>query len=236
MTVDHVLASHRSLGQSRALRLVYNSTDADPQPILTSNATIVVRSAVPQTVSTRLKVAGVDQGAELFTATTGLSESQDETLRQAVQFDAAGFATGLYPYQLMVTNNYPLSSVSSTVIGNVLVNNEGASAFGAGWTLDGLARLHLAGASPVLTAGDGGVMRFTPEASAGLFAPPADFGAIVEPLAHAVDDLDGDGDLDLAVPDTATGRVFLLLNDGAGGFVTVGSAATSSSAWTACPM
>ena len=47
-------------------------------------------------------MAGVDQGAELFTATTGLLESQDETLRQAVQFDAAGFPTGLYPYRLMV--------------------------------------------------------------------------------------------------------------------------------------
>ena len=75
-------------------------------------------------------------------------ENLDETLRQAVQFDAAGFNTGLYPYRLMVTNNYALSSVSSTVLGAVLVNNEAASPFGAGWTLDGLALLHLAGASP----------------------------------------------------------------------------------------
>ncbi len=125
--------------------------------------------------------------------TPSLSDSQDETLRQAVQFDAAGFATGLYPYRLMVTNNYPLSSVSSTVLGTVLVNNETASPFGAGWTLDGLARLHLAGASPVLTAGDGSILRFTPQAGSGLFGPPADFGSIADPLAHAVADLDGDG-------------------------------------------
>ena len=37
----------RSLGQSRALRLVYISTGADPQPNLTSNVTIVVLSSVP---------------------------------------------------------------------------------------------------------------------------------------------------------------------------------------------
>ena len=152
-----------------------------------------------------------------------VGEHQDETIRQAVPFDAAGFPTGLYPYRLMVTNNYPLSSVSSTVLGTVLVNNEGGSAFGAGWTLDGLARLHLAGVSPVLTGGDGGVMRFTPQAGTELFGPPADFGSIAGPLAHAVADLDGDGDLDLAVPDIITGRVFLLMNDGAGGFTQTGS-------------
>ena len=60
-----------------------------------------------------------------------------------MQFDAAGFDTGRYPYRLMVTNNYSLSSVSSTVLGTVLVNNEAASRFGAGWTLDGLARRRL---------------------------------------------------------------------------------------------
>ncbi len=224
LSVEHLLVGHRSLGQPRGLRLVYNSTSADPRPIIGTKTTIPVRSAVPPTISTRLSVAGVAQGSELHTSTTGLSESIDETIRQAVQFDAAPFATGLYSYDLLITNNYSLSSVSTRLVDTALVNNEQASPFGAGWTLDGLEALHLQGGPlVVLTEGDGSIKRFSPSFTGdGGFGPPTDFGPIGgNPLAHATADLNNDGAVDLAVPDSSTGQIVVLLGDGQGRFPTI---------------
>lgn len=156
LNLDHTLASYRSLGQSRALRLVYNSTHADPRPIVGTLNTISRRAAVPLSISTQLQVAGVNQGAELFMNTRSLNESVDEVVRQAVQFDASQFATGLYPYRLALASHYPRSSVSGSSIGTVLVKNEQKSPFGAGWTLDGLSRLHFApDGNVILSEGDG---------------------------------------------------------------------------------
>ena len=45
---------YRSLGQDRTLSFVYNSTAADPRPIVTTETTIPVVSAVPDSISTRL--------------------------------------------------------------------------------------------------------------------------------------------------------------------------------------
>ena len=84
LSEDHVLASYRSFGQSRALRFVYNSTGADPQPIITSEATIPLISAIPNTVSTRLSVGGVDQGEELFTSTTIPDDPSDPGLDEDI--------------------------------------------------------------------------------------------------------------------------------------------------------
>ena len=169
LTTDHTLVSYRALGQSLAPRLVYNSQHAGPRPIIGFKSTILSRSAVPNSISTRLKVAGVDQGAELFTSTNGLSESVDETIRQAVQFDASSFETGIYPYRLSITNNFSSSSISSVLAGDVLVNNQRMNPFGAGWTLEGLQRLIIqSNGVVVLTEGDGSTLGFRQTSGAGM--------------------------------------------------------------------
>ncbi len=140
-----------------------------------------------------------------------------------MQFDASAFATGSYPYQLLVTNHFGAAAITGVQADTVLVNNEAASPFGAGWTLDGLQRLHNVGlAGVVLTEGDGSILHFRPGFLAdGGFGPPASFGQVVEARAHAIDDFNNDGALDLAVPGETAGKVFILLNDGAGGFPTI---------------
>ncbi|MCZ6789325.1 MAG: hypothetical protein O7D33_05215 [Chloroflexi bacterium] len=141
--VTHTLAGVRSLGVSHPLTLRYTSTHADPRPIIVSDATILQRAAVPKTASLKLRVGGVDQPGELFTDTTGLSESVDETLRQAVQLDGIALPTGRYPYRLTLTSNYLSSSISTFLNGQVIVNNRRSSPFGAGWSLEGLQRTHV---------------------------------------------------------------------------------------------
>ncbi|MCH7679709.1 VCBS repeat-containing protein, partial [candidate division KSB1 bacterium] len=217
---DHTLSSYRSSGQSRSLRFVYNSLHADPQPIINSNTTISVRAAVPRTISTNLRVAGVDQAVEVFTDTSGLSESVDETIRQAVQFDAANLDTGQYVYSLRLTSNYARSSISTNQVGKVLINNQQNSPFGAGWTLDGLQRLILQPNGDVLiTEGDGSALVFTQATpGTGTFSGPTNFPVGNGPASVAVGDFDGDTILDLAVATVFPDRVSILLGDGSGGF------------------
>lgn len=233
LSIAHSLPTHRSHGRNRGLTLVYNSTSADPQPIIVTDATIPVRSAVPETISTTLRVAGIDQAVELFTDTSGLSETVDETIHLAAQWDAAEFPTGAYPYRLLVRNNFARSRVGQAQIGQVLVNNEQDSPLGAGWTLSGLQHLHAqADGNVILTRGDGSLLRFAPMAGGPVgFNGPTEFGLLDKPQAFALDDLDNDGNLDMAVPVTATGKVFIFLGDGLGGFPTIREvvAATPSS-------
>ena len=222
LTADHSLASYRSLNQTRGLRFVYNSTGADPRPVIVTDTTMPMRSAVPNTLSARLNVAGVAQDSEVFTSTTGLSDSVDETVHQAVQFDAAEFATGVYTHDLTVTSNFALSSIGIRQSGEVLVNNEQGSPFGAGWTLDGLERLHVqANGVIILTQGDGSILRFPSLASAsGTFGPPinSDASSTFFQARLAIADFNGDGALDLAVPDDGFD---LYLGDGQGQFPVV---------------
>ena len=222
LTVDHSFASYRSLEQARGVRLIYNILLADPQPIITGTARVQAQSALPNTLSARLSVAGVDRGTALHTGTVGLNENADEEVRQAVQFDASAMPTGLYPYRLTLSNNYNISSVSRVIDGNLLLNNQEDSPFGAGWTLDGLSRLHLGVPDiPILTEGDGSILRFTRDSRA--FGNPADFGSFVSTRTFAIDDFNGDGRQDLAVPDFGPGTVVIMLSDINGGFPTSSS-------------
>jgi RHS repeat-associated protein len=165
LTEEHSLVGYRSMGKTRSLRVVYNSTSADPQPIISSNTTVFERSAVPNTLSMKLSVGGIAQGMEVHTRTTGLSESRDETIRQSIQFDAAEISTGLYPYRLDIASNFRGTSVSTIRANTVLVNNERRSPYGAGWTIDGVQRLYVEAGMPqvVLTEGDGRIKVFTPQ-------------------------------------------------------------------------
>ena len=185
LSLDHSLPDYASLDTRRGLSLVYNSTNADPQPIISTVATILRRAAVPQSVSASLRIAGLDQAVETFTDTAGLVENRDEALLQAVQFDASGYDTGVYPYRLRLTSNYPASSISSALLGEVLINNQQRSPLGAGWTLDGLQRVYpREDGSILLIDGDGSALAFdvidAPAKPSTYLSPPGDFSRLVQ--------------------------------------------------------
>jgi RHS repeat-associated protein len=167
---DHTLPGVRSLGVSRSLRLVYDSTSADVRPIIPLDTTLSLRTAVPLTFSAALQVGGVTQGAEVFYDATSLPESADSTSRLAVQFDGSSLPTGRYPFTAGVFSHYAQSAVGAFVESEAIVVNQRQSPIGAGWGIAGLQRLHLQPDGVVLlTDGDGSALAFRP-ATLGRFA------------------------------------------------------------------
>jgi hypothetical protein len=82
------------------INLIYNSFYADPRPIVELETTIPLRFAIPPLVSLRGQIASIEQPFEIFTATDGLNENRNETIRQVAQFDATNLPTGVHPYTL----------------------------------------------------------------------------------------------------------------------------------------
>jgi len=215
LLVQHQLPTYQSVGAARGPTFIYNHSHADPHPILFNNPTIPLGSQTPLTMSARLAIAGVDQGFEIFTDTSGLTERVDRPLRQVVQFDASALATGSYPYSLTLTNQYLASNIGTRVGATVLVRNERDSVFGAGWTLPGLDRLHTqANGDVLMTKGSGGALVFT-QPGVGTFAPlqTEDMPAIISvPTQVFVHDLNQD-----SVPDIVSGsggRIQVYLGNG----------------------
>ncbi|MDA2924147.1 cadherin-like domain-containing protein, partial [Acidobacteria bacterium AH-259-L09] len=179
---DFSLPTYRSVGVSRGLRFVYNTGWASPRPVIPFNSTIGVTTAVPQTLSYKLAVGGVDQGTEIFLSTTGLQQNKDETLRSAVSFDGSIFTTA---YTIRSTNNYLTSRVSADLDGQTLLRNETESAFGVGWALEGVERIftNFDGSLSVVTS-DNELVLFTPQEAAPPFVnfdPPAgNFSTLVK--------------------------------------------------------
>ena len=215
LRVEHTLASYRSSGRSRELQLIYNSFRANPQPVISANASVAARTAVPATLASRLSVAGVDQAVEVFTDISGLSPGLE--VRQAVQFDASSFHTGIYLYRLTLSGNYARSSISSVLSGRVLINNQQKSSLGAGWTLEGVGRLVKQNRDILLTEGDGSARLFTAaNGGTGTFSGLTNFGFGSGPASVAVADFNGDQILDLAV--ATNFDVSILMGDASGIF------------------
>ncbi|MCZ6877434.1 MAG: hypothetical protein O7G29_04760, partial [Acidobacteria bacterium] len=183
--VDIFLPSYRSLGVSRSLRVVYNTSWANPRPVIPFNSTIPVRNAVPPALSYQLSVAGIAQGSETFVNTSGLNENIDETIRNAVSFDGTTFDTGLYPFTLRLTSNYPSSRISADIEGSVQLRNESQSPVGAGWAVDGMERIftNFDGSLSVVSS-QGALILFIPKEISPPFvnfsSPAGDFSTLVK--------------------------------------------------------
>ena len=211
---DHTLPSYRSLSASRSLKFVYNSISAFPSPIITTQTGLAVNSAVPNVISTNLRVGGVNFDNETFKQATA------DQARQSSMFDAALVDTGYYFYSLETKSNYTSSTVSSSISGNVIVNNQINSPFGAGWTLDGLQRLYCLGrpdGKVLLTEGSGSAKKFSTNLT-WAFSDLTTLSVNESPESITSGDFNGDDVLDLATANTTSNNVSILIGDGAGNF------------------
>lgn len=217
--VDHDLVAYQSLSQFRSLRLVYASLLADPRPIVINDMVIARRSAVPNTVSSRITVNGVASN-EQFISTKGLNENVDEPIRQMTLIEASSLTTGIYSYQSTLTSNYTASSVSAETKDKLLVRNEANNAFGAGWGLEGVDRLYLQTNGDALLAEGNGGTRLFDKSQPGEFTAPASLPTGLLPQDVALGDFNKDGAPDVAVATIfgLNGYAYIHLGDGKGNF------------------
>ncbi len=175
MGEDHSVPSYFSLGTKRSVHLSYNSLNAKPRPIITSKSVFAPIPA-PLYMSTRLAVGGIDQGFELFGATPTTIFGPR---RPAIQFDASNFNTGVYPYELTEDCQFPISRRSNSYGGNIIIQNDNMSPFGAGWTLRGLHQLYVNSEGiALITEGNGKARYFTPIDPSNYDSPTGDFSVL----------------------------------------------------------
>lgn len=170
-----------SLGSPQNVTLAYSSAHAAPRGLVQVDVTDA-SPAPAEHLSLRLTTAA---GAAV-TFANGLTENVFAagagTTRLAAQFDAAALATGVHAYTLTVRKwraGAPVDEASAPV--KVVIVNERASRYGAGWSVAGVETLALSGEDALLTDGDGGAMVFSRAApGAATYASPAgDFSKLV---------------------------------------------------------
>ncbi len=223
LQIDYQLPGIRTMHETKHLTFFYNSNTANPRPVLNFDVANPLAGPVPDFITTRLNIGGIEQ-PEQFTrgGRDALPFGSTDPFRQAYQFDASTFETGLYDYGFRVACLFPTAQrVSDPVSGRIVIRNEINSPFGAGWTLSELRRLHLQDNGNVTMAwGDGSSFGFT-----GIFEGTGEFaGSLNIPLNSAINDLsvadlNDDGIQDLILsgvsnfqPDVV--NVFLGLDDG----------------------
>ncbi|HYR09672.1 MAG TPA: hypothetical protein VEQ60_17995, partial [Longimicrobium sp.] len=159
----HGLPAHRTYNRGWAPALLYNSQHAHPRPIVYADVTVPATAAVPSSVQVVATVAGI-----ATTVTYPGSEFTPGVARRvAVQVDGSGWATGVYPYVLQATSNYPSSSFSASFTGELPIVNRAGSPFGPGWWMAGLEQLicigcATGGARMLWVGGDGSTKVYEP--------------------------------------------------------------------------
>lgn len=171
----HELPPFNAFGANDAPALVYDSSNADPRPLISANVDMAGyydSTAVPDAVRLELKVEGEQTVA--YAAPSG------QTLALHFMWDGHNgrgqpLPTGSYIYDLEAANLYTRATIGDTTIGvepfgnavningRVILDNRAGSAFGAGWDLRELERIHRqADGTLLLTRGNGGATVYHP--------------------------------------------------------------------------
>ena len=165
-------------GERLVPRLVYNSQQARPMPLVAVAARLPVapRPIADDSVRLALVVDGDTVQRRAVSArtwarpTVGPESGAVTTVRRVVLgVDAATWPTGVYPFTLVAKYD----TVRAVAAGQLLVVNRARSPFGAGWSLEGVESLsplgghQLADADSLLWVGDEGEARIYRRLTAG---------------------------------------------------------------------
>lgn len=190
LLVAHGTPAYATMGRDRSLTLLYSSAQAVPRPAVAAAVTQSASQATPTTVLAELQV---NSGAGFVTRASASYGGWASGTRQLVlPFTDTTSASGIYPYQLVLTNQYPGGSYATTVSGTLLLVNRAASLYGRGWSLAGVEQLLFN--QPVSTAtgdilwlgGDGSARRYASLSATTWLAPAGAFRdtLVFDPVAH----------------------------------------------------
>ncbi len=162
-TAAYSTATYRSIDVERGVTLLYRSDRA--RPIATIQLDATDNSTTPaDTLSLRLQrsdgsfVNLVNGSTELY------FQGGSGVTRLAAQFEATAMSTQAALYTAIVTSRWADGIQRlATVPARVLIINDAASEFGAGWQMAQLQRLHLQPDGAMIVSGDGSASFFTPE-------------------------------------------------------------------------
>ena len=136
------IPAYVSLNQSRSLQLTYSSKRAHALAVMTANAGIAANAPLPTMIKYQGLIDDVDEGYELFVDPRGLDEDSREEFRISLPLDATDRPTGIYQGTVRITSEYAASAPSTRVRRNLGIVNDRDSAYGAGWRVMGLDRIH----------------------------------------------------------------------------------------------
>ncbi|MGP0063971.1 MAG: RHS repeat-associated core domain-containing protein [Isosphaeraceae bacterium] len=160
-----------------ALALTYNSTTANPMPIIVVHNTIPSSPSVPTTVNATLTFNGT-VGTTWYYNTSSLVAGDVQQI--ALQASATSLSTGRYSYSVQVVDEGS-TNTTSTYTGTATVLNGSTSAFGDGWTLSGLEQVIPATGGVILTLGNNGESEWfsgSPGVGGSYTSPAGDFSTL----------------------------------------------------------
>ncbi len=182
LSMDHSFPSIKAFNQDFSLTFFYNSYSANPMSLIATDTNLnSIYTTMPAYTSFKLSIEGLNSST-YFKAKAG-------STRQAYLFPCTDpnndkLPTGSYPYTLEISNFYSATygtanyfggpptgntgvntidpiSMTSASKGRIVVNNQQASPFGSGWSLNGLQRLYFdPDGTLLLTEGDGSAKTF----------------------------------------------------------------------------
>ncbi len=181
LLVAHSTPAYATMGRERSLALVYTSAQAVPQPVVVATVTQPIGAAAPTTVLAELKVKlGGSYVTKASASYVGWGATTTPNRQIALAYVDQVSASGIYEFQLTVTNQYP-GSYATTVSGTLILVNRLSYPFGRGWSLAGVEELKFN--QPVGTStgdilwvgGDGSAKRYTKLNATTWVAPPGSF-------------------------------------------------------------
>ena len=134
------------------LALTYDSVAASPEPMITVENTI--GATVPTKVSGQLTFDGGTPLTTYYYGTSTLNAGDVQQINLEAT-NATSLSTGRYTYSAQVVD-IGSSNVTTTYSGSTDLLNYSGSAFGAGWTLQGLERIYSESGGVILDLGDDG--------------------------------------------------------------------------------
>ena len=151
-----------------ALALTYDSLTANPMPIIIVENPLPATGSVPSQVSAQLTFNS-SAGTTWYYSTSQFNPGDIQQI--ALQATGAtSLSTGRYSYSATVVD-IGSTNTTTTYSGSATLLSETGSAFGDGWTLQGLEEITSASGGVILNLGDGGRASGLPATSARAAAP-----------------------------------------------------------------